>query len=42
MAKVAILGYGTVGGGVAEVMEQNSESISRNAAEDITLNTSST
>lgn len=37
MAKVAILGYGTVGGGVAEVMEQNSESISRNAAEDITL-----
>lgn len=37
MAKVAILGYGTVGGGVAEVLAQNADSIARNAAEDISL-----
>lgn len=37
MAKIAICGYGTVGGGVAEVMAENADSIARNAAEDITI-----
>ncbi len=35
MAEIAICGYGVVGGGVAEVMAENAESISKNAAEDI-------
>ena len=35
--KVAICGYGTVGSGVAEVIEENADSITRNAAEEITL-----
>lgn len=37
MAKVAICGYGIVGSGVAEVIFENSDSIARNAAEDISL-----
>ena len=35
--KVAILGYGTVGSGVAEVLDKNSVSISKKAGEDITV-----
>lgn len=37
MAKIAICGYGTVGSGVAEVIKENSESIARNAAEEISV-----
>lgn len=37
MAKIAICGYGVVGGGVAEVIAENAESISKNAAEDIKI-----
>lgn len=37
MAKVAICGYGTVGSGVADVILENSESIARNAAEEISV-----
>lgn len=37
MSKVAICGYGIVGSGVAEVIFENSDSIARNAAEDISL-----
>lgn len=33
--KVAILGYGTVGSGVFEVMRSNPEGIARRAGEDI-------
>lgn len=35
MVNVAILGFGTVGSGVAEVMKENSVSIAHNAAEEI-------
>ncbi len=35
MAKIAILGYGVVGSGVAEVLIKNAKSISRKAGEDI-------
>ena len=35
MVNIAILGFGTVGSGVAEVMEENAVSISHNAAENI-------
>lgn len=35
MVNVAILGFGTVGSGVAEVMEENAVSIAHNALEDI-------
>lgn len=37
MAKIAICGYGIVGSGVAEVMRENADSISGNAAEDISV-----
>lgn len=37
MAKVAICGYGVVGGGVAEVLTENADSIARNAAEEVTI-----
>jgi len=37
MVKVAICGYGTVGSGVADVIFENSESIARNAAEEISV-----
>ncbi len=37
MAKIAICGYGTVGSGVAEVIAENTESIAKNAAEDISV-----
>ncbi|MDR0952435.1 MAG: homoserine dehydrogenase [Oscillospiraceae bacterium] len=37
MAKIAVCGYGVVGKGVAEVLTENADSISRNAAEDISL-----
>ena len=37
MAKVAILGFGTVGSGVAEVLRENAAGIAHNAAEEITL-----
>lgn len=33
--KVAIMGYGTIGSGVAEVLEKNRESIARHAGEEI-------
>ena len=37
MAKIAICGYGIVGGGVAEVISENADSIARNAAEDVSV-----
>ncbi|NLW65132.1 MAG: homoserine dehydrogenase [Clostridiales bacterium] len=37
MVKVAICGYGTVGSGVADVIFENSDSIARNAAEEISV-----
>ncbi len=37
MAKIAICGYGIVGSGVAEVIFENSDSIARNAADDISI-----
>ncbi len=37
MVKVAILGYGTVGSGVAEVIAENHESIAHNANEEISV-----
>ena len=37
MAKIAVLGYGTVGSGVVEVINTNSELINRNAGEDISV-----
>ena len=37
MAKIAICGYGVVGGGVAEVIAENSEGIAKNAAESIEI-----
>ncbi|MBP8639327.1 MAG: homoserine dehydrogenase [Oscillospiraceae bacterium] len=37
MAKIAICGYGIVGSGVAEVIVENADSISKNAAEDVSL-----
>jgi len=37
MAKIAICGYGTVGSGVAEVIAENSDSIARNAAEEVSI-----
>lgn len=37
MVKVAILGFGTVGSGVADVMRINAEEIARNAAEEISV-----
>ena len=37
MAKVAIMGYGVVGSGTAEVIITNSETIRKNAGEDISL-----
>ncbi len=35
MVSVAILGYGTVGSGVAEVMQKNADKIAQNAAQEI-------
>ena len=35
MVQVAVLGYGTVGGGVVQVLEENREKISIRALEDI-------
>ncbi len=35
MVNIAILGFGTVGSGVAEVMDENAQSIAHNAAEEI-------
>lgn len=35
MVKVAVLGYGTVGSGVVEVIESNNEQVSRNAGEEM-------
>lgn len=37
MVKIAILGFGTVGSGVAEVFETNSDRIARNAATDMEI-----
>ncbi|MEA4896320.1 MAG: homoserine dehydrogenase, partial [Oscillospiraceae bacterium] len=37
MAKIAICGYGVVGSGVAEVIEENADNIARNAAEDVSI-----
>ena len=37
MAKIAICGYGIVGSGVAEVIAENADSISRNAAENVSI-----
>lgn len=35
MAKIAVLGYGTVGSGVVEVLETNKNSIEKRAGEGI-------
>ncbi|MGE4353336.1 MAG: homoserine dehydrogenase [Oscillospiraceae bacterium] len=37
MIKIAVLGHGTVGSGVVEVMAENAESIAHNAAEEISV-----
>ncbi|MBQ8633948.1 MAG: homoserine dehydrogenase, partial [Lachnospiraceae bacterium] len=35
--KIAVLGYGTIGSGVVEVLETNKESISKRAGEEISV-----
>ena len=35
MAKIAVLGYGTVGSGVVEVLETNKDSITKRAGREI-------
>ena len=35
MIKIAVLGYGTIGSGVVEVLETNKESIAKRAGQDI-------
>ena len=35
MINIAVLGYGTVGSGVVEVIERNQEQISRNTGEEV-------
>ena len=35
MIKIALLGYGTIGSGVAEVLQINQESIAKRAGEEI-------
>ena len=37
MVQVAVLGYGTVGSGVVEVLETNWESIAKKAGEEIKI-----
>lgn len=37
MVKIAVLGYGTVGSGVVEVMERNNEEVCRRAGEEIAV-----
>ena len=37
MVKIAILGYGTVGSGVVEVLETNGDSINKRAGKDIEI-----
>ena len=37
MAKIAVLGYGTVGSGVAEVINKNGKSIAHKAGEEISI-----
>ena len=37
MAKIAVLGYGTVGSGVVEILDANAESISKKAGQPIEL-----
>ena len=37
MAKIAIMGYGTVGGGVAEVLRRNGEEIRARLGESVEL-----
>ncbi len=37
MAKVAVLGYGVVGSGAAEVLDMNAKSIAKKVGEDVTL-----
>ena len=37
MIKIAVLGFGTVGSGVVEVMAENAVSIAHNAAEEISV-----
>ena len=37
MAKIAVLGFGTVGGGVAQVLEENREAIAARLGEELSL-----
>ena len=37
MVKVAVLGYGTVGSGVVEVLERNKEAITKKAGQEISV-----
>ena len=37
MAKIAVLGYGTVGSGVVEILDANAESISKKAGQPIAV-----
>ena len=37
MIKIAVLGYGTVGSGVVEVIETNHESIKKRVGEEISI-----
>ena len=37
MIKIAIMGYGTIGSGVAEVLEQNRDVIAKQAGQEVEL-----
>ena len=37
MIQIAVLGYGTVGSGVVEVLDTNKESIKKRAGEEISI-----
>ena len=37
MVKIAVLGYGTIGSGVAEVVEKNREVLTKKAGEEISI-----
>ena len=42
MKHVAVMGYGTVGSGVYEVLTTNKETVSKNVGEEVNVNTYST
>ena len=40
MINVAVLGYGTVGSGVVEVIEKNKDMVNKKSAQELEVNTS--